>query len=53
MKADQLDRALHEKFVSQGEPLVFWNDSNSELVDYVGGGLGEPCNGRQRGVAHV
>ena len=39
MKAEQVDRALHQKFVTEGERLVFWHDPNGEFADYVEGGL--------------
>ena len=39
MKAEQVDQALHQKFVIDGERLVFWHDPNGEFVDYVKGGL--------------
>ena len=39
MKAEQVDKALHQKFVTEGERLVFWHDPNSEFADYVENGL--------------
>ena len=39
MKAEQVDQALHQKFVTEGARLVFWHDPNGEFADYVGGGL--------------
>jgi len=39
MKAEQLDKALHQKFVNEGARLVFWHDPNGEFADYVDGGL--------------
>ncbi len=39
MKASQVDQALSQKFVKEGERLVFWHDSNGEFADYVEGGL--------------
>ena len=39
MKAEQVDQALHQKFVTEGERLVFWHDPNGEFTDYVEGGL--------------
>ena len=39
MKAEQVDRALHQKFVTEGERLVFWHDPNGEFADCVEGGL--------------
>ena len=40
MKAEQVDQALHQKFVTEGERLVFWHDPNGEFADYVTAGLG-------------
>lgn len=39
MKADQVDQALRQKFLSEGARLVFWHDQNSEFADYVSAGL--------------
>jgi uncharacterized protein (TIGR02687 family) len=39
MKAEQVDRALHQKFVGEGERLVFWHDKDGEFADYVAEGL--------------
>lgn len=39
MKADQVDQALCQKFLTEGERIVFWNDPNSEFSDYVSKGL--------------
>ena len=39
MKAEQIDQALCQKFITEGERLVFWNDSSAEFVDYVQQGL--------------
>ncbi len=39
MKAEQVDQALHQKFVTEGARLVFWHDPNGEFTDYVGDGL--------------
>ncbi len=39
MKAEQVDQALYQKFVTEGARLVFWHDPNGEFVDYVGDGL--------------
>jgi len=39
MKAEQVDQALHQKFVTEDERLVFWHDAPGEFVDYVEGGL--------------
>ena len=35
MKADQVDQALRQKFIADGERLVFWHDRNGEFLDYV------------------
>ncbi|MHB8762843.1 MAG: BREX-1 system phosphatase PglZ type A [Deferrisomatales bacterium] len=40
MKAEQVDQALHQKFVTEGARLVFWHDPNGEFAGYVGAGLG-------------
>ena len=39
MKAEQIDQALQQKFVSKGERLVFWHDANGEFTDYIATGL--------------
>ena len=39
MKAEQVDTALRQKFISEDERLVFWHDPNGEFADYVGDGL--------------
>ena len=39
MKAEQVDQALLQKFVTQRARLVFWHDPNGEFADYVAGGL--------------
>jgi len=36
MKAQQVDQALYQKFVTEGARLVFWHDPNGEFSDYVG-----------------
>jgi uncharacterized protein (TIGR02687 family) len=36
MKAEQVDQALQQKFVADGERLVFWHDPNGEFAEYVG-----------------
>ena len=46
MKAEQVDQALRQKFIDEGERLVFWHDPNGEFSDYVEGGL----NGDLAGV---
>ena len=42
MKAEQVDQALQQKFVSEGERLVFWHDANGEFTDYIVAGLSGP-----------
>ena len=39
MKAEQVDKALYQKFVGDNERLVFWHDAEGEFGDYVTGGL--------------
>ena len=39
MKAEQVDQALQQKFVTEGERLVFWHDPNGEFADYVAEGF--------------
>ena len=39
MKAEQVDKALHQKFVLDGERLVFWHDPDAEFSDYLADGL--------------
>ena len=39
MKAEQVDQALCQKFVTEGERLVFWHDPNGEFADYVRSGF--------------
>ena len=40
MKAEQVDKALRQKFITEGARLVFWHDPNGEFADYVEAGLG-------------
>ena len=39
MKAEQVDKALQQKFLTEDERLVFWHDTNGEFSDYVTDGL--------------
>jgi uncharacterized protein (TIGR02687 family) len=39
MKAEQVDKALHQKFITDGARLVFWHDTDAEFADYVAEGL--------------
>lgn len=39
MKSEQVDKALLQKFVTEGQRLVFWHDSDSGFTDYVQSGL--------------
>ena len=47
MKAEQVDQALHQKFVTEGVRLVFWHDPNGEFENYVGNGLNGDIAGVQ------
>ena len=47
MKADQVDEALRQKFIDEGQRLVFWNDESGEFADYVDDGLPEALAGVQ------
>ncbi len=35
MKAEQVDAALRQKFVIDGERLVFWHDPHAEFATYL------------------
>jgi hypothetical protein len=39
MKAEQVDQALRDKFLTQGARLVFWHDTNGEFSEYIAQGL--------------
>ena len=39
MKAQQVDQALIQKFITEDERLVFWHDARGEFADYVAAGL--------------
>ena len=39
MRAEQVDKALKQKFVTEGERLVFWHDADGEFADYISRGL--------------
>ena len=39
MKTEQVDQALKQKFIADGERLVFWHDPNTEFKDYIQAGL--------------
>lgn len=39
MKAQQVDKALAQKFLTEGNRLVFWHDPEGEFADYVADGL--------------
>lgn len=49
MKAEQVDQALLQKFVTDNERIVFWHDAPGEFADYVKAGL----NGDLAGVQLV
>ena len=39
MKAEQVDQALTQKFITEQARLVFWHDPNGEFEDYIAEGL--------------
>ena len=39
MKAEQVDKALHQKFFTEDQRLVFWHDRDGEFADIVASGL--------------
>ena len=39
MKTEQVDQALKQKFIADGERLVFWHDPNTEFKNYIQVGL--------------
>jgi len=41
MKAEQVDQALYQKFVTEQQRLVFWHDRQGEFADYIAAGLPE------------
>ena len=54
MKAEQIDQALIQKFVTENERLVFWHDANGEFADYIASGLtGELADVQLLDVAFV
>ncbi len=54
MKAEQIDQALKQKFIMDGERLVFWHDPNGEFADYIESGLaGDLANVQVLDVATV
>lgn len=54
MKAEQVDQALRQRFVLEGERLVFWHDEKADFVHYVADGLtGELANVKVLDVAQV
>ena len=42
MKAEQIDKALHTKFITEGQRLVFWHDADKQFAEYVSAGLAGP-----------
>ena len=50
MKAEQVDKALHQKFFIEGKRLVFWHDAEGEFAEYVSGVLGGDLVGELAGV---
>jgi len=47
VKAHEVDKALHQKFVVDGERLVFWHDTDAEFADYVAKQLPDGLGGAQ------
>jgi len=47
MKAHEVDKALRQKFVTDGARLVFWHDADTEFADYVADGLPDDLGGAQ------
>lgn len=45
MKAEQIDHALRQKFLVEGNRLVFWHDPQGEFGDFVAEDLGEDLAG--------
>ena len=43
MKAEQVDQALEQKFITEEERLVFWHDADGEFAEYVKGQLSVVC----------
>lgn len=39
VKAEPVDSALRQKFLTEGHRLVFWHDAVGEFADYVAAGL--------------
>lgn len=39
MKAEQVDKALCQKFLTDEQRLVFWHDPDEEFAEYISGGL--------------
>jgi len=39
MRAEQVDQALHKKFILEDHRLVFWHDTPGEFAEYVAQGL--------------
>lgn len=47
MKAEQVDQALQQKFITENARLVFWHDENGEFADYIAAGLSGELAGVQ------
>jgi uncharacterized protein (TIGR02687 family) len=39
MKAQRVDQALIQKFITENERIVFWHDAKGEFTDYLSSGL--------------
>ena len=54
MKAEHVDQALRQRFVVEGERLVFWHDEKADFAHYVADGLsGELADVKVLDVAQV
>ena len=47
MKAHEVDKALHQKFVVEDARLVFWHDADAEFAEYIAGWMPENLGGAQ------
>ena len=41
MKAEQINKALAQKFFAEGERVVFWHDKDGEFVEHINEGLAD------------
>lgn len=47
MKAEQVDKALRQRFLTDDQRLVFWHDTAGEFADYIASGLPDDLTGVQ------